>query len=109
MLVVGHAREEVVAPGRDVSVRRPLFPLQRHVALLLALLEIVEQHRHAVAGCVLEGERDEDEADAELAKLVPGDRLLLVVPFKRRRIVEGEASPRESLLHLAPELLSRPA
>ncbi len=44
MLVVGHTREEVVAPGRDVGVRRPLLPLQRHVALFLAVLEIVEQH-----------------------------------------------------------------
>src|SRR5712691_8006911 len=105
MLVVGHTREEVVAPGRDVRIRRPLLPLQSHVALLMAVLEIIEQHRHAVAGGVLEGERDEDEANAELAELVPGDRVLLVVPLEGRGVVEGKSSLRESLADLTAELL----
>src|SRR5712692_6290613 len=109
MLVVGHAREEVMAPGRDVGILRPLLSLKRHVALLLPELEIFQQDRHALTGRVLESESDEDETDTEIAQLIPGDRVLLVLPFERRRVVERKARPGKALADLPAELLCRSA
>ena len=58
-----------------------------------------------MTGRVLESEGDEDEADAEQAKLIPRDRVLLVVPLEGRRIVEGEPGLREALADLGAERL----
>src|ERR1700680_2687785 len=82
MLVVRNTCEEVVAPGGNVG-RLPLFALQRHVALLLLSLEILEENRHAMPSCVLERESDEDEADTKLAQVIPCDGALLVEPLER--------------------------
>src|SRR5438105_311419 len=83
VVVVWDAGEEVVRFRRDGRAIRPLFALQRHVALLLVVLEVFEQYRHAVASRVLQGERDEDEADPQQAELVPRDGVLLVEPLER--------------------------
>src|SRR5450631_4851076 len=107
VLVIRDAREQVVALGRDVRPA-PLLALQRHVALFLLRLEVVEEDRHAVPGRMLQGEGDEDEAHTELTQIVPGDRALLVVPLERGRIVESEASLGKALADLAAELLRRP-
>src|ERR1700694_430552 len=109
VLVIGHAGKEVVAARGNVGVGSPLLALQRHVALLLVVFEVVEQARHAVSGCVLQRERDEDEPDAKFAEVVPGDRILLVVPLERRRVVEGEPRLWKSLSNLRAKLLSRRA
>src|ERR1700693_5242379 len=109
VLVIWHTCEEVVAAGWEVGAVRPLLALKRHVALLLVLLQVLEQHRHAVPGRVLKGERDEDEADAQLAELRPRDGVLLVEPFEGRRIVEGESRLGKPLANLGAELLRRPA
>src|SRR5258708_6720319 len=107
MLVIRHSGEQVVALRRDVHVRRPFLSLQRHVAGLLTVLEFVEQNGHAMPGSVLQREGDEDEADTEVAKLVPGDRILLVVPLERGRVVEREARSWKPFADLAAELLCR--
>src|SRR5438309_4314351 len=109
VLVVRHAREQVVTPGRDVGVVRPLLSLQRHVALLFVVLQAIEQDRHAMSGRVLEREGDEDEAHAEVGQVIPSDGVLLVVPLERRRVIERKARSRETLANLAAELLCRAA
>ena len=82
MVVIGDTGEEVVRPGRDVRTVSPLLALQSHVTLFLVVLEVVEQGRHAVAGGVLKGEGDEDEAHAEQPQLLPRDGVLLVEPLE---------------------------
>src|SRR5438034_10456405 len=82
MVVVGHAREEVMGARGDVATVGPLLPLQVHVALFLLLHQVAQQYRHAMTGRMLESERDEDEANAEQSKLIPRDRVLLVEPFE---------------------------
>src|SRR5439155_16236182 len=109
MLVVRDTCEEMVAACRNVRAVGPFLPLQGHVTLFLFLLQVVEQDRHAVARGVLKGQRDEDESDTELSEVVPGDRILLVVPLERRRVVEGEARLRKALADLSTELLCRSA
>src|SRR3981189_1238082 len=98
-----------MASRRDVGVLRPLLGLERHVALLRLVIKSYEQHRHAVSGRMLQGERDEDEAHAQLAELIPGDRVLLVVPLEGRRVIEREPRTPESLADLRAELLCRPS
>ena len=62
-----------------------------------------------MAGSVLQRERDEDEADAQQAQLVPGDRVLLVEPLERGRVVESKPRLGEALADLGAEGLCRPA
>src|SRR5437879_6987153 len=58
---------------------------------------------------MLDCERDEDEAHAEQAQLIPGDRVFLVEPLERRRVVEGESRLREPLADLGAERFRRSA
>src|SRR5205807_8131019 len=109
VMVVRHTREVVVRAGWNVHALRPLLALEVHVAALFRLLEVVEQDRHAVAGRVLQRERDEDESHAQHAELIPRDRVLFVEPLKRRRVVEREARRRETLSDLGAELFGGPA
>jgi hypothetical protein len=48
----------VVAAGWEVGAVG-LLALRRHVPLLFALFQVVQQDRHAMPGRVLQGERDE--------------------------------------------------
>src|SRR5579859_2754213 len=98
-----------MAAGRDVGAVLPFLALQRHVALFLLLLQVVQQQRHATAGRMLQRQRDEYESDPKLAQIVPRDGVLLVEPLERRRVVERKASLREPLANLCGELLDRSA
>src|SRR5207249_11683552 len=86
MVVVGHAREEVMRARGDVATVGPLLALQVHVALFLLLLQVAQQHRHAMARSVPESEGDAAEADAEQPTLIPRDRVLLVAPLAGGRL-----------------------
>src|SRR5690348_16492493 len=81
VMVVWDASEQMVGARRNVRSLVPFPALEGHVALFLRLLQTIEQDRHAVAGRVLQRERDEDEPDAEQPQLVPRDRVLLVEPL----------------------------
>src|SRR5258708_58618 len=76
--------------GGGVRRRSEVRGVEGDVGLVEGVLQVVEQHRHPVAGGVLQRERDEDETDAKLGEGVPRDRVLLVVPLEGRRVVEGE-------------------
>src|SRR5205823_3189143 len=106
-LMVGHAGEEVVAARREIALGRPLLALERDVGLLVVLGKALKKRADAVAGGVLGGERDEEEADAEIGDLVEPEWVRLVLPLERRGVVEGEARLREALADLGREGLER--
>src|SRR5437016_2945012 len=97
VVVIRNPGEEVVRPRRDRGAIRPLLSLQIHVTLFFVVLQAFEEDRHPMAGSVLQRERDEDEADAQQAQLVPGDRVLLVEPLERGRVVESKPRLGEAL------------
>src|SRR5262249_33215380 len=90
-VVVGNAREQVVAARGYVQVRRELRSLQRDVAVLLVRTQALQQLAEPETVGMDRRQRDEDEAIAQLAELTPADRLGGFVPLERARPVEREA------------------